>query len=343
MSEGSSENIRAIIYSRFGKFGPEPVACYPEIDREISQVVALKSIALLSGEKGDVPTRIASFPFAAFGLNSLILFFELPDPTSRGSRRDCSLTILYKDKYIPIIYGNITIFESKLKNAAKEIITSFLKGFSPTLDFFKKLYLDIKNSAEEFENERQLTIPQQELEPIIKNFKIVCIGDIAVGKTSLINRYIDNTFSDFYKQTAGIEIRMRDIQIGKDLVRLLLYDIAGQERFESLNPTFFKGADAVMILYDITNKDTFSFGSTKWYKDFLKYSSKNLKVGILIGNKTDLEEKRKIKTEWGIELAKKMQFGFVELSAKTGENVNETFAILARKLYEKAKSSSKKT
>ncbi|MHA1376945.1 MAG: Rab family GTPase [Candidatus Helarchaeota archaeon] len=342
MNEASNEDIVGVLYSGFGEFGPEPVACYPEIDKELKQIVALKSIALLSAEQGSVPTRVASFPFATHGLNSIILFFELPDSAARGSRRDCSLTVLYKDSYIPIFYGNISIFEAKLKKAAKDIIISYIKGFSPTLDFFKNLYLDIKQTAKDFEKKRQVAISKKEEQPIVKNFKIVCIGDIAVGKTSLINRYIDNIFSDFYKQTAGIEIKMKDIQIGRDLVRLLLYDIAGQQKFESLNPTFFTGADAVMILYDITNRETFSFGSTKWYKDFLKYSPKNLKVGILIGNKIDLSNQRNIKTEWGIELAKKMQFGFVELSAKTGENVNETFSIIARKLYEKAKLAQKK-
>ena len=107
--------------------------------------------------------------------------------------------------------------------------------------------------------------------------------------------------------------------------------------FENLYPTFFAGADALIILYDITDIESFSKDAPKFYKIFLKYATQKLKAGILVGNKIDLVDQREIKPEWGYELAKKMQFGFTEISAKTGENVNETFSILAKKIFEKAK------
>lgn len=344
MVEQTDEIIKGIIYSVFGESGPEPIAWWPEIDRQICSIVSLKSIALLTGEEGKVPARIATFPFPSFGLNSILLFFEIPNknPNIKRNLRDCTLTLLINDKFSSLIYKYLEIFESKLKKIADLLIDANSKGFTPQQIFLKKVYEDFVNISNtlrtiELEKEKQSYSLQDQAKKIKYQFKVVCIGDVAVGKTTLFLRYIDNTFQELYKPTVGIETRIKDIIIGHKPVRIFLYDIAGQEKFATLNPTFFSGADAIIILYDVTQKTSFSQGATKWYKEFLKHSTQKFKVGILVGNKIDLLRERTIKTEWGAELARKMKFGFTEISAKTGENVNNIFSILFSKLYEKAR------
>ncbi len=347
MSEKTETIIKGIVFSIFRETGIEPNAWWPEINKDLRSTVAVKSISLLTGEEGRVPSRIATLPFPTFGLNSVLLFFEISEPlpeTMQSDRlkRDCTLSLLFDDKYTSFIYKNMEQLESKLKKVVRDIVEANSKGFSPNPLYFEKVYDEfekITNDIRDAELEKMAGIDtfKAQDKQIKHEFKIVLVGGVAVGKTTTLLRYVKGDFRETYKPSVGIEVKTKDILIDEVPIRILVYDFAGQENFENLYPTFFAGADALIILYDITDTESFSKEAPKFYKIFLKYATKKLKAGILIGNKIDLIDQREVKPEWGYGLAKKMQFGFTEISAKTGENVEETFSILAKKIYEKAK------
>ena len=169
-------------------------------------------------------------------------------------------------------------------------------------------------------------------------FKISIIGSFASGKTSLINKFVDRSFSQDYKPTLGASIIAKDVDTvhkgAKILARLVLWDIAGQEKYVSVRAMYFQGCIGGIFVYDITRPPTFEDIKDKWHKDFKAYAMKNAKF-VLIGNKIDLEEMRKVSTEQGMELAKEIgAVAFIETSAKTGENVNEMFNKITQAILE---------
>ena len=168
--------------------------------------------------------------------------------------------------------------------------------------------------------------------------RIITLGDNKVGKTSLINRYVDHKFSPNYLNTVGIDIKMKEkkLENGEE-IRVIFSDTTGQEKYNSLASNYIKKADGILLVYDITDKDTFE-GIQKW-EESINEESGNDKPIVLIGNKTDLTDKRKINTENGKDFAKTFGDGikFYETSCKTGENVEEAINDLIKQIYEKSK------
>ncbi len=170
-------------------------------------------------------------------------------------------------------------------------------------------------------------------------FKLSVVGSYATGKTSLINQYVDRTFSKDYKPTLGASIIAKDLELEhkkmETLIRLVIWDIAGQEKYETVRSLYYQGCIAGIFVYDITRRPTFEEIQNKWINDFKKYAqSKSL--FILIGNKCDLEENRQVTQEEGEELAKTIgAIDFIETSAKTGENVNSMFVHLVEAILNK--------
>lgn len=163
-------------------------------------------------------------------------------------------------------------------------------------------------------------------------WKVVVIGDPAVGKTTLMLRYTQKKFRELYVPTVGVQVSRKIVKIDDYHCSLNVWDIAGQQKFSNVRKLFYEGADAVIVVFDTTEKQSFINSST-WYKDFL--SLNNINLGVLIGNKIDLEKKRVILLEWGQTLSEKMGFPYYETSAKTGKNVEKVFGFLARSLLTK--------
>lgn len=158
-------------------------------------------------------------------------------------------------------------------------------------------------------------------------FKITILGDSAVGKTSLINQFVEGSFEEDYKPTLGANIVRKDVNIGYSnlKVRLIMWDLAGQEKYNVIRSMYFQGCVGALVVYDITRHQTFDNVESKWLKDFKKYVKKE-GAYILIGNKIDLEDRRLVTEEEGKFLAKKIQAtDFIETSAKFGENVEKAF------------------
>jgi small GTP-binding protein len=172
-------------------------------------------------------------------------------------------------------------------------------------------------------------------------YKCVVVGDYAVGKTSLISRFIQKKFLKEYKPTLGVNLILKELNItdtnGKEiLVNLVLWDVAGQEKYDRVRQLYYKGCSAAMLVYDITRVETFQNLEKKWLKDFTENASKDA-LYMVVGNKADLEDMKKVSTEMGQELSDRITaISFIETSAKDGTNVDEAFLDLIKKLLEQA-------
>jgi len=158
-------------------------------------------------------------------------------------------------------------------------------------------------------------------------FKITILGQSAVGKTSLINQFVEGSFQEDYKPTLGANIIRKDVNIEEVnvKVRLIMWDLAGQEKYNVIRSMYFQGCVGSLLVYDVTRHDSFSAIESKWLKDFKNYVKKE-GAYILIGNKVDLEGQRSVEKQEGEKLAKKIEASaFIETSAKSGKNVEKAF------------------
>jgi len=163
-------------------------------------------------------------------------------------------------------------------------------------------------------------------------YKLVFVGDVEVGKTSVIGRYVYGVFNDSYQNTIGIDFLSKSIKLEEQgrAVRLQLWDTAGQERFRSLIPSYIRDASAVMVVYDITNRSSF-INTASWIQNVREQQGADATI-VLVANKADLEESRKVSTEEGQEAARRDGMLFFEVSAKSGSNIEELFLKLVAAL-----------
>lgn len=158
-------------------------------------------------------------------------------------------------------------------------------------------------------------------------FKLVIVGDAASGKSSILSRYVDNTFTDSYIATIGLDFKIKSFDISGKSVRLQIWDTAGQDRFRSIVPSSYKGANAIIMVYDVTNKWSFNKLQTL-YKEVWTYASRDAKL-MIVGNKMDLEDKRQISYNAGKMVADAIKADFFEVSAKSGINVDKLFSSIS--------------
>ena len=171
-------------------------------------------------------------------------------------------------------------------------------------------------------------------------FKILLVGNSNVGKSSLFLRFVDEIWKENFVPTIGVDFKIKSIKINNKIIKLQIWDTAGQERFKSILSSYYKGANGILLLYDITNLNSFK-SLSNWLIDIEKNSSKNVKK-ILIGNKCDLNELRKIPMNKGKEFADTYNMKFIETSAKNNVNINECFNILGKELINNLDSKSNK-
>jgi len=166
------------------------------------------------------------------------------------------------------------------------------------------------------------------------SFKLVLIGASGVGKSSLVTRYIENKFCDNFLQPSGEDYMSQIVELDGHKIELQIWDTAGQERFRTITSSYYRGAQGVVLVYDVT--DNVSFGdTTQWLQEVTRYASPKIQVQIiLVGNKSDLVTQRVVSTEDGQQFAKKNQTKFFEASAKDGTNVGEIFTFIARAIFD---------
>ena len=155
--------------------------------------------------------------------------------------------------------------------------------------------------------------------------KLLTLGETEVGKTSIVLRYSDDKFHEDKTATIGIDFKIKIIRKGNEIIKVSIYDTAGEERFKTIVKHYYRGANGILLVFDITNRSTFE-KLDFWLED-LKLNSDNINnlYIYLIGNKSDLEENRKISFEEASNFAKKNKLPYVEVSAKTGKNIKNLF------------------
>ncbi|EFJ31501.1 rab family GTPase [Selaginella moellendorffii] len=159
--------------------------------------------------------------------------------------------------------------------------------------------------------------------------KLLLIGDSGVGKSCVLLRFSDDSFTTSFITTIGIDFKIRTIELDGRRVKLQVWDTAGQERFRTITTAYYRGAMGIILVYDVTDESSFN-NIRNWVKNIEQNASENVSR-VLVGNKADMDEsKRAVTTAQGQALANEYGIRFFETSAKTGQNVEETFFAIAR-------------
>ena len=166
-------------------------------------------------------------------------------------------------------------------------------------------------------------------------YKIIITGDSWVGKTNILSRYVKNEFHEDSKSTVGVELGTKYTKIKETGMKVQIWDIAGLERYRSITSSYYKGSHGCLIVYDITNEKSFE-NVEKWLEQAKKEAGKDVSV-ILVGNKCDLEDSRKISKEQLEEKAKYLNCPFFETSALSRENIDQIFMELINNIYERTR------
>ncbi|KAK7378686.1 hypothetical protein VNO80_04132 [Phaseolus coccineus] len=165
------------------------------------------------------------------------------------------------------------------------------------------------------------------------SFKILLIGDSGVGKSSLLVSFISSSVEDL-SPTIGVDFKIKTLIVGGKRLKLTIWDTAGQERFRTLTSSYYRKAQGIILVYDVTRRETFTNLSEVWSKEVELYSTNQDCVKMLVGNKVDRDTERAVSREEGLSLAKELGCLLLECSAKTRENVEQCFEELALKIME---------
>lgn len=161
-------------------------------------------------------------------------------------------------------------------------------------------------------------------------FKLVLIGDSSVGKSSLLLRFTEDSFMDSYISTIGVDFRFRSIELDGKVIKLQIWDTAGQERYRTITSAYYRGAHGILMVYDVTNSSSFDHVE-EWIREVNRHASETTSK-FLIGNKSDLHDKREVSFEKAETLARNLGMSFWECSAKSGYNVQNVFLGVAESL-----------
>ena len=163
-------------------------------------------------------------------------------------------------------------------------------------------------------------------------FKLILIGNSGVGKSSILNRYMNKTFEESYKCTIGVDFLMKSIEINGKTVKLQLWDTAGQEKYKSMVESYYRGANVALVVFDITSHESFD-SLPLWIENYYKNGPEQKNI-ILIGNKKDMIEERQVTQEEAELFSQTNNMIYFETSAKDGDNIDYVFTYAAEKLVE---------
>ncbi|KAG9456921.1 hypothetical protein H6P81_001429 [Aristolochia fimbriata] len=158
-------------------------------------------------------------------------------------------------------------------------------------------------------------------------FKLLLIGDSSVGKSCLLLRFADDSYVDSYISTIGVDFKIRTVELDGKTIKLQIWDTAGQERFRTITSSYYRGAHGIIIVYDVTEMESFN-NVKQWLSEIDRYASDSV-CKLLVGNKCDLADKKVVDTQTAQALADELGIPFIETSAKDSINVEEAFLTMA--------------
>jgi len=161
-------------------------------------------------------------------------------------------------------------------------------------------------------------------------FKLLLIGDSGVGKSCLLLRFADDTYTESYISTIGVDFKIRTVELDGKTIKLQIWDTAGQERFRTITSSYYRGAHGIIIVYDITDVESFN-NVRQWLFEIDRFASEHVNK-LLVGNKSDLVNKRVVTKETATEFAEGLGIPFLETSAKNSTNVEEAFLTMAAQI-----------
>ncbi|RCN40433.1 Ras family protein [Ancylostoma caninum] len=161
-------------------------------------------------------------------------------------------------------------------------------------------------------------------------FKLLLIGDSGVGKSCLLLRFADDTYTESYISTIGVDFKIRTIELDGKTIKLQIWDTAGQERFRTITSSYYRGAHGIIVVYDITDQESFN-NVKQWLQEIDRYACENVNK-LLVGNKCDLTAKRAVETQAAKEYADQLGIPFLETSAKSSTNVEQAFLTMASEI-----------
>jgi len=159
-------------------------------------------------------------------------------------------------------------------------------------------------------------------------FKILLIGDSGVGKSCLLLRFADDSWTDTHISTIGVDFKIKTLKIDDKTIKLQIWDTAGQERFRTITSSYYRGAQGIILVYDCTDQESFN-NVKQWMGEIDRYACENVNK-LLVGNKTDLVNEKVVDTATARQFAESMGIPFIETSAKSATNVESCFVSMAR-------------
>jgi len=169
-------------------------------------------------------------------------------------------------------------------------------------------------------------------------FKLLLIGDSGVGKSCLLLRFADDTYTESYISTIGVDFKIRTIELEGKTVKLQIWDTAGQERFRTITSSYYRGAHGIIVVYDVTDNESFTHVK-QWLQEIDRYASEGVNK-LLVGNKSDLTGKKVVEYSVAKEFADQLNIPFLETSAKNATNVEQAFLTMAKQIKDRMGSSS---
>jgi Ras-related protein Rab-1A len=163
--------------------------------------------------------------------------------------------------------------------------------------------------------------------------QLLLIGDSGVGKSCLLLRFADDSYTDSYISTIGVDFKIRTVELDGKVIKLQIWDTAGQERFRTITSSYYRGAHGIIVVYDVTDQDSFN-NVKQWLNEIDRYASESVQK-LLVGNKCDMVSKKVVEFETAKQFADSLSITFLETSAKNAQNVEQAFLTMAAQIKAK--------
>ncbi|MBD3188107.1 GTP-binding protein [Candidatus Bathyarchaeota archaeon] len=334
---GLNPFIQGIVYSTYDeKRGPIPLSTLPRnIPRQVTNIVSKKTLNLLSVDGNLASNDLEILSFAPHDLKGLVNCMVFMDENARGRKRFDTLTVLFKHAHDGIFYkyiDNFTPFFNRMQESVEsrrndtnftDALPETLSSLSGELDHLLRELQDSELKAgSAFPVAREENAPVgKELHPIGR--KVIVVGDPGVGKTSIVLRYTNNAFKKTYVATMGVSLSEKLVQVEDKTFEYIIWDIAGQSKFERMRKHFYMGANMKILVFDITSKESFK-NMKDWNADIGRFIKEPI-PGVILANKHDKESSATVTRDEVEQLAAKLGMKCFYTSALSGKNIKEVF------------------